>query len=159
MSIKPSYSKVAVGGTFDLLHKGHRTLLRTALQVGDHIIIGVTSDEMVKILHKPHKVDCFEKRKTEVIRFLSKENPGNKSEIIKLENRFGITTDDPDLKALVVSKRSESMASTINSLRQKKGLLPIEIVSIDMVLAQDDRPISTTRIRRGIINREGSLIK
>jgi len=122
-------------------------------------VIGVTSDQFVKKLHKPHRIDSFQKRKEEVIKFLKSEYPFHRSEIIELNDRFGITVEDPDLQALVVSKRSEPMAASINSVRWSKGLPPIEIFSIDMVLAKDFRPISTTRIRRGVIDREGRLLR
>ncbi len=39
------YKKVAVGGTFDKFHDGHKKLLSTAFEIGDHIEIGVTSNE------------------------------------------------------------------------------------------------------------------
>ena len=38
------YSKVAVGGTFDKFHDGHKKLLSTAFEIGDRVEIGVTSD-------------------------------------------------------------------------------------------------------------------
>lgn len=37
--------KVITYGTFDLLHRGHVRLLQRARQLGDHLIVGVTSDD------------------------------------------------------------------------------------------------------------------
>ncbi|MBT1002476.1 Gfo/Idh/MocA family oxidoreductase [Paenarthrobacter sp. DKR-5] len=37
--------KVITYGTFDLLHEGHLRLLRRAKALGDHLIVGVTSDQ------------------------------------------------------------------------------------------------------------------
>ena len=36
--------KVGIGGTFNVLHKGHRALLDKALEIGDEVVVGLTSD-------------------------------------------------------------------------------------------------------------------
>ena len=37
------YNKVAVGGTFDKFHYGHRKLIGKAFEIGEEVEIGVTS--------------------------------------------------------------------------------------------------------------------
>ena len=46
------YKRGAVGGTFDILHIGHKHLLQTSFQISDEVVIGVTSDNFVNKLNK-----------------------------------------------------------------------------------------------------------
>ena len=46
------YKRAAVGGTFDILHIGHKHLLETSFQISEEVVIGVTSDNFVNKLNK-----------------------------------------------------------------------------------------------------------
>jgi pantetheine-phosphate adenylyltransferase len=76
-----------------------------------------------------------------------------------LDDAYGITLSKGVLEALVVSQETEYMAQEINKKREKKRLEPLKIVVVEMVPAENHIPISSTRIRRGEIDREGRLIK
>ena len=41
---KAKYKRVAVGGTFDKFHYGHRSLIAKAFEIGENVEIGVTSN-------------------------------------------------------------------------------------------------------------------
>jgi len=154
-----TYQIVAMGGTFDVLHNGHKELLRKAFTVGRKVMIGITSDEFAKSLHKPHKVDPYSKRRLDLERLLRRWKVLHRAMIVPLYDRYGPTVMASRIDALVVSRRTLETGNQINAERKEKGLKPIEIVPIDLLLADDRRPISSTRIRRGKIDRRGRLIR
>jgi len=153
------FRQVAVGGTFDQLHKGHKALLNKAFEVGDRVIIGVTSDSFVSKLDKKHHIASFEDRKRELEAYLTVQGLMNRAEIIQLENSFGITITSTDLDAIVVSQETERIAHIINVKRESTGNKPLEVIVVTMVPAENHTPISTTRIRRGEIDRNGHLLQ
>jgi pantetheine-phosphate adenylyltransferase len=148
---------VAVGGTFDEFHKGHQALLKKAFEVGNRVFIGVTSDDLVKKGGKPHKVAPYEKRLDDLKSFLRGQGVLNRAEILPLHDPYGITASSSSLDGLVVSRETEARAYEINEKRRAKGLKPLNIIVVEMVLAEDNVSISTTRIRRKEIGRDGRL--
>ena len=153
------YPKVAVGGTFDELHRGHKALLARAFEVGEKVIIGLSSDVFVAKMGKPHVTASYTERKKELESFLGEMGLSNKAEIVPLNDPYGLTIRGKDLSALVVSRETAKTASIINEARQKAGLPSLEIVAVGMVPAENSTPISTTRIRCGEIDRNGHLLK
>ncbi|MGQ9529878.1 MAG: phosphopantetheine adenylyltransferase [Candidatus Bathycorpusculaceae bacterium] len=153
------FKTVAVGGTFDELHKGHRALLMKAFEVSEHILIGLCSDRLVESLTKPHVTAPYNERLKELKEFLHKMGFLERAEIMPLNDPFGVTLSEGCVDGLVVSRETEPMAHRINAERARRGLKPLEIVVIEMVPSENHAPISTTRIRRGEIDREGRVIK
>ncbi len=154
METKSRYTLVAVGGTFDIFHLGHETLLKKAFEIGEFVIIGFTSNEMVVKEVKP-----YTDRKKALQNFLKENRFIYNYKIIKLNDPYGPATDDEKIEAIVVSKETKKGADKINNIREKKGLTTLSIVTVSMVLAEDNKRISSTRIRNGEINREGKLEK
>ncbi len=147
------YTKVAVGGTFDKFHDGHKKLLSTAFEIGDKIEIGVTSDAFGGL---KGDIDTCEERMSNLKSFFS-----DKSDfvVIPLEDPYGTTIYDGDFEAIVVSEETEPTAVEINKIRISKGMKPLDIVVVSFVLAYDGNPISSTRIRRGEINQNGNFVE
>jgi len=158
--MQKKFGTVGVGGTFDELHKGHRTLLIKAFDIGERVLIGVSSDEFVKKMHKPHTAASYEQRTRELRDFLREHGILQRAEIIPISDAYGGVLLSKDLiEALVVSKETEPTALKINEKREEIGIGPLEIVVIDMVPSENHRAISTTRIHTGEIDREGHLLK
>jgi cytidyltransferase-like protein len=153
------FKTVAVGGTFDKLHKGHKALLMKTFEVGEHVFIGLCTDKFIQSMGKPHATASYERRLEELKVFLNKQNVLDRTEIIPLNDVYGNTLANGSVEALVVSKETESTAFMINKKREEANLPPLQIIRIDMVDAENHSPISTTRIRSGEIDREGHLLK
>lgn len=153
------YDKVAVGGTFDELHRGHKALISKAFEVGEKVVIGLSSDEFVSKMSKAHKTASYAERFNELHTYLENAGLADRAEIVPLKDPFGLTISGKDLDALVVSKETESIAEKINEVRNKASLKPLKIITVDMVQAENSFPISTTRIRKGEIDRNGHIMK
>ncbi len=153
------YEKVAVGGTFDKFHRGHKALLSKAFEIGEKVVIGLSSDEFVSKMGKPHITAPYPERLKELEAFLHKNGLAKRAEIVPLNDPYGLTVSGNGLDALVVSKETESTADKINKIRIEAGLPPLNIITISMVPAENCSPISTTRIRSGEIDRNGHLLR
>ena len=113
------FKKVAVGGTFDELHMGHESLLSTAFEVGEKVVIGLSSDEFVSKMGKPHLTASYAERHRELQAFLEKKGLADRAEIVPLKDPYGLTVSGKGLEALVVSKETESKVGKINEIRAK----------------------------------------
>jgi pantetheine-phosphate adenylyltransferase len=153
------FKKVAVGGTFDELHMGHKSLLIRAFEIGEKVVIGLSSDNFVTKMGKPHVTASYAERYAELEAFLKKSGLSARAEIVPLDDPYGLTISGKGLEALVVSKETESAARKINKIRVKVPLQPLKIVTVSMVPAENCGSISTTRIRSGEIDRNGRLLE
>lgn len=147
--------KVVLGGTFEPLHEGHKKLIDCAVRLGGKdVVIGITSDEMAR-----KRVRCvlpFEIRAENVRQFILRKY-GFEPEIVMISNPFGKTLEN-DFEVIVVSPETFEMALKINEKRLEMGKKEIKIVKVDWVLAEDGKPISATRIKKGEIDRYGRII-
>ncbi len=146
-------SSAAVGGTFDILHDGHKALLRKAYELG-HVTIGLVSDKMAT--HKGHVVNPYSVRKRALAAYVCSLT-GAEPEIIELNDPYGPTLER-QFDYIVVSPDTIDTAREINKIRATRGRQPITIICVDFVLARDGKPISSSRIRHGEIDEHGELL-
>ena len=151
------FSLIAMGGTFDIIHRGHLTLLSNAFEISDKVIIGLTSDEFAE---KKGKIpnNKYDQRLENLTNTISKEFPNTSFEISKLDNDFGPAVLERDVEALVVSDETSNQGNVLNKLRAEKKIPPVEIINVPMFLAKDGTRISTTRIKNSEIDSEGNLL-
>ena len=150
--------RVALGGTFDPVHDGHRALFERAFELGD-VTVGLTSDELApKTRHVDRYVRPFEERKADLEDVLAAfaAEYDREFEVRELTEPTGIATE-PQFDALVVSPETVDGAERINEIRAERGYDPLEIEVVPHVEAEDGEIISSTRIVRGEIDEHGNL--
>ncbi len=151
-------TRVVIGGTFAIIHKGHLRLIEKAFRLGDMVYIGLTSDAYV-LRHKITPIKEYSKRKRELHaiakRFSGKT--GARFSISRIDDRYGPSTTG-NFDVIVVSQETYGAAREINRIRKAKGLKQLKIVKVSYALAYDKKPISSTRIAFGEIDEEGGKV-
>ncbi len=148
------YNSIAVGGTFDQIHGGHRTLLKRAFDTSELVIIGLTSDAFAASEGK--KLDhSFEFRRNQLSKYLAQNFPGREYTITKLEARFGKGIFTRKIEAIAVSTETFPSVRDANDKRRQLGLPEMKVEVVPLVVTQDGQKISSTRIRAGEIDEEG----
>ncbi|WP_338738685.1 phosphopantetheine adenylyltransferase [Haloplanus salilacus] len=150
--------EVALGGTFDPIHDGHRALFERALELGD-VTVGLTSDELAEETRQVSRpVRPFDERRAAVESELDAlaDTRDRSFEVRRLDDPTGIATEPP-FDAIVVSPETREGADRINEIRESRGLDPLQVEVVDHVPADDGERISSTRIVRGEIDPHGTL--
>jgi pantetheine-phosphate adenylyltransferase len=145
---------ILIGGTFDGLHKGHREFIRKAFTLADRVLVCITSDRMAK--KKALDVGSYASRKRKLEGFLKSGGWLDKADIVKIDDPFSEGMR-PDLTHILVSHETAKNARKINAMRKKRGIKELGIIEIRWVLADDGKPVSDARIRKGEIDRDGRV--
>ena len=95
--------KVIVFGTFDILHPGHKHVLKEAKEYGDYLVVVIARDKNVKkIKGKKPKYNEQERKKN-----LNKLKIANKICLGHLTDKYKVLRDEkPDIVALGYDQRT-----------------------------------------------------
>jgi elongator complex protein 2 len=141
-SYLPQYKVIALGGTFDHLHVGHKILLSmAALCATSKIIVGVTDDSMLSQKKSAHLLENIDKRIERVSKFLEnfrKPFYDLEREVVKLQDVAGPAGTEANIDALLFTDETVSGADFIDKERQKNGLNKLERLSIGVIGAQGE---------------------
>lgn len=146
---------LTVAGTFDHLHAGHTYLLDLAFAQAKKISIGIATDTLYKHKTLASVIEPLEQRKQQVEQYLNMSGYAERAVLFELSDVYGISLTDETLDAIYVTPDTVENAHKINKERGKKGMKPLEIYTALMMSGDDGEIISSSRIRQGIINRQG----
>jgi len=140
-------NKVGMGGTFDHLHEGHKYLISTALSLSKNVVIGLTSESLLKNKKFYSKIQSYEARQNAIISYVSKTSDISRVEIVRLEDQYGPPIYEADYEGICVSQETYQNALKINSIRESKGFKPMIIIVIPILKNSNKEKISSTSIR------------
>lgn len=145
----PLYSTVAVGGTFDRLHAGHKLLLTyAALYTTQFLLVGVASDALLGKKKLKEMLQPLDVRMERISGFLSLLRKDISVEIIPITDVYGSTDVRPDLEAIILSEETKQSLDLINEARIAHQLPRIDGVVIPTVTyGPGETLISSTALR------------
>jgi pantetheine-phosphate adenylyltransferase len=136
-TVEDSFPVVALGGTFDHLHAGHKILLSMSAWIASRkVIVGttgttpciqhwrtfnilLTDDALLEKKSNRDVLESIDTRMKCVTAFLNLFKPGLEYDVVPIQDVYGPTAWDPDIQALVVSK--ETMSGADSSRYCRKG--------------------------------------
>tara|TARA_B100000749_G_C18281275_1_gene404492 strand:+ start:302 stop:763 length:462 start_codon:yes stop_codon:yes gene_type:complete len=151
------YKIVATGGTFDVIHVGHKALLTKSFEVSKHVIIGLSNDEFAYSRGKSVR-NKFAERKDKLVDFLKENFPEKEYTIVELSDYFGPVIYEKEIEGIVVSEETKNRVKEVNQIRLEKKLPELKIEIVELLKDSKGSLISTTRIIKGEIDEEGQVI-
>lgn len=154
-----THKHVVIGGTFDRLHKGHISYLKTAFENAGRVTIGLSTDKLHSDKEFKQIIQIYNLRKKELLRTIKANWSRIPVAILPIEDIFGPSTSDPTIDAIVVTEITQQNGKKINAERMKRGLNELKIITYPIIKAQDDLILSSSRIRGGEVDRQGKVYK
>ncbi|MHA1721001.1 MAG: pantetheine-phosphate adenylyltransferase [Promethearchaeota archaeon] len=144
------YDMIGLGGTFDHFHSGHAELIKTAFRFGKYVAIGLTTEELLENKILKEKIQSYSQREKNLKRFIKNEIGVSEEfySIIPLNDPFGPAITDKNLQAHVSSMETYKIAIKINEIRIQKGLQPLVLIIIPIVLNKYGKKFSSSEIRK-----------
>lgn len=146
------FNHTVIAGTFDHLHAGHHKLLKTALQNSHRVSIGLTQPNLTSKKPLANLIEPTSKRSKTLKKTLESHS---QYYLFPLTNPLKPADSSTQFDSIIASNLTKKTVQKINKLRLKNNLKPLKTHFINLVNSTDQKPISSTRIRKGQINRTG----
>lgn len=147
---------VAVGGTFDYLHTGHRALLSACvLTTRKRLVVGVAVQGLLMKKSNKEYLQPYDTRRRNVMRFCALQRPDLLVDAVELLEPAGPTATDPSIELLVLSHETEPVFDSLCKLREEKGFPAMKCLVIPLAsntgelqqIAPSDAKVSSTTLR------------
>ena len=142
-----------MGGTFDRFHAGHEALLLGCLASTQYLEVWLVSDLMAQV--KDRTARSWNERSADISAWAEGLGLSDRISFHNLVDRVGPAESRSDVTSIGCTPETRSACDAINDVRAENGLSPLQVVEVAHVLASDGSPISSTRIRSGVIDSEG----
>ncbi|KAH9901542.1 Nucleotidylyl transferase [Cubamyces lactineus] len=137
-SVPPLYPVVALGGTFDHLHAGHKILLGMGAWIArEKLIVGITDDALLGKKEYKEVLESLSVRTARTRAFLELFRPGIVHDLVPISDVYGPTGWDANIQALVVSKETLPGAAAIAKRREEQSLPALRTFVIDVISATE----------------------
>lgn len=148
------YRFLALGGTFDHFHAGHKKFIKFTSELAETLIVGITDTSMLQTNKNwSHAIQTLAERTLSVRQYCHQLQ--QQCEIIVLTDVVGSTITDSRIEALAVTSETLPGGQLINQIRHQRGLPALPLHTCQLFLAEDQRPLHADRIRAGECNSFG----
>lgn len=149
------FSHAILGGTFDHFHVGHEAFILSAFLESLHVTIGVVKTPFSNAKSYSNSIESYGLRIQNISMFLNKYGFLDRSTLIPIHDIYGTTLTDQSIETIFVTSSTAQNADLINEKRLALDLLPLKIVVVPHVKADDGQIVSSSLIRAGLIGRSG----
>jgi len=149
------YQSAILGGTFDHFHLGHERFISEALNRTQHLTLGIVQQSISPDKSFLGSIENYATRAHNLRTFLTQLGAAPRTSVIPINDIYGTTLVDSELAAIFVTAATRANATEINHARHDLRLPPLEIIEIPYALGDDHHIISSSRIRKGEIDRQG----
>lgn len=144
-----AHKHVAVGGTFDRLHAGHRLLLSAAALVAEEVVfLGISGDALLTEKKHAALLEPLAIRSATAQKYLEACRPGLSVRVSTLSEAPPLAVSDASITALVVSSETLAGAQALAKARRDAGVTPdLEIIAVDLVRVAGRPKTSSSALR------------
>ncbi|KAG4093937.1 hypothetical protein H8356DRAFT_1311483 [Neocallimastix lanati (nom. inval.)] len=162
---KDFYPTIALGGTFDHLHNGHKILLTiSAWLAAKKVICGVSDDELLKNKKGAELLESIYRRCFNVQKFLYRVRRNLIYHVVPIQNAYGPTIVEPDIQAIVGSLETLNGCRAVNKKREQFNFPLLDIFSISLIAPRSKNlslenatlKMSSSSIRLFLLDKENS---